>query len=103
MELEGYGLVMNAMEIALAIRRAIAEHPLISRYFSVAGADKMIPERFRQSGFVDFLTPGTSWGDALKAVREDEFILDPTRMTLICGAAGFDGTQFKGILERSPT
>ena len=98
MELEGYGLVMNAIEIALAIRRAIAEHPLISKYFSIAGADQMIPARFRQSGFVDFLTPDTTWGDALKAVREDEFILDPTRMTLICGAAGFDGTQFKGIL-----
>jgi arginine decarboxylase len=98
MELEGYGLVMNAIEIALAIRRTIAEHPLISKYFSVAGADQMIPAKFRQSGFKDFLTPGITWGDALKAVREDEFILDPTRMTMICGAAGFDGTQFKGIL-----
>jgi arginine decarboxylase len=28
----------------------------------------------------------------------DEFALDPTRLTVICGAAGFDGTQFKGIL-----
>jgi arginine decarboxylase len=98
MELEGYGLVMNAIEIALAIRRTIAEHPLISKYFSVAGADQMIPAKFRQSGFKDFLTPDITWADALKAVREDEFILDPTRMTLICGAAGFDGTQFKGIL-----
>ncbi len=31
-------------------------------------------------------------------MREDEFCLDPTRMTLVCGTAGFDGTQFKGIL-----
>ena len=31
-------------------------------------------------------------------MREDEFYLDPTRMTLVCGTAGFDGTQFKGIL-----
>lgn len=98
MELEGYGLVLNAIEIALAIRGAIAEHPLISKYFSVAGADQMIPEKFRQSGFKDFLTPGITWADALKSVREDEFLLDPTRMTLICGTAGFDGTQFKGIL-----
>jgi arginine decarboxylase len=62
MELEGYGLVMNAIEIALAIRRTIAEHPLISKYFSVAGADQMIPARFRQSGFKDFLTPGINLG-----------------------------------------
>ena len=31
-------------------------------------------------------------------MREDEFSLDPTRMTLVCGTAGFDGTQFKGLL-----
>ncbi len=31
-------------------------------------------------------------------MREDEFYLDPTRMTLVCGTAGFDGTQFKGLL-----
>jgi len=29
---------------------------------------------------------------------EDEFCLDPTRMTLVCGTAGYDGTQFKGLL-----
>ncbi len=33
MELEGYGLVHNAIEVALAIRQAVAEHPLISKYF----------------------------------------------------------------------
>ena len=32
------------------------------------------------------------------AFREDEFILDPTRLTLMCGTAGYDGTQFKGLL-----
>ena len=31
-------------------------------------------------------------------MQEDEFYLDPTRMTLVCGTAGFDGTQFKGLL-----
>ena len=31
-------------------------------------------------------------------MQEDEFCLDPTRMTLVCGTAGFDGTQFKGML-----
>ena len=36
MELEGYGLVMNAIEIALKIRRAVNEHPLISKYLQGA-------------------------------------------------------------------
>src|SRR5207342_3330857 len=39
MELEGYGLVANAIEIALDIRREINAHPLISKYFKVLGAD----------------------------------------------------------------
>jgi arginine decarboxylase len=98
MELEGYGLVMNAIEIALKIRNAVSNHPLISKYFSVLGADKMIPAEYRQSGFTDYLTPGTNWAGVVKAMREDEFYLDPTRMTLVCGTAGFDGTQFKGLL-----
>jgi arginine decarboxylase len=101
MELEGYGLVMNAIEIALKIRKAVNEHPLISKYFRVLGADEMIPETYRQSGFKDYLVPGTSWADVVKAMREDEFYLDPTRMTLVCGTAGFDGTQFKGILANN--
>ena len=55
MELEGYGLVHNAIEVALDIRQAIAKHPLISKYFHVLGADKMVPEKYRESGFTDFL------------------------------------------------
>ena len=98
MELEGYGLVMNAIEIALKIRRAVNEHPLISKYFRVLGADAMIPAEYRQSGFEDYLAPGSNWATAIKAMHEDEFYLDPTRMTLVCGTAGFDGTQFKGLL-----
>ncbi|MCP8937921.1 decarboxylase [Alsobacter sp. SYSU M60028] len=101
MELEGYGLVMNAISIALKIRAAVNMHPLISKYFRILGADQMIPAEFRSSGFVDFLKPGTNWGDIAKAMREDEFYLDPTRMTLVCGTAGFDGTQFKNLLANT--
>ena len=98
MELEGYELVMRAIEIAIAIRRAVAEHPIISKYFRVLGADAMVPAEFRASGFRDFLTPGTTWVTGLKSVQEDEFFLDPTRMTLVCGTAGYDGTAFKNLL-----
>jgi arginine decarboxylase len=98
MELEGYGLVANAIEIAFAIRRAVAANPLISKYFSVLGADKMVPSEYRSSGFADYLHQGVDWGQVLQSLKEDEFCLDPTRLTLVCGTAGFDGTQFKGIL-----
>lgn len=98
MELEGYELVMRAIEVALAIRREVAKHPLISKYFSVLGADKMIPEAYRGSGFSDYMQPGMTWLTAVKALKDDEFCLDPTRLTLVCGTAGFDGTTFKNLL-----
>src|SRR5580692_7165620 len=98
MELEGYELVNRAIQLALDFRREVNSHPLISKYFRVLGADELIPAEFRNSGFVDYLTPGANWATAVKALREDEFALDVTRLTLVCGSAGFDGTQFKNLL-----
>jgi arginine/lysine/ornithine decarboxylase len=98
MELEGYELVNRAIQLALDIRREVNSHPLVSRYFHVLGADEMIPAEFRTSGFQDYSTPGANWATAVKSLREDEFALDVTRLTLVCGTAGFDGTQFKNIL-----
>jgi arginine decarboxylase len=73
-------------------------HPLISKYFRVLGADEMIPAEYRQSGFEDFLAARRELWDDQTRMHEDEFCLDPTRMTLVCGTAGFDGTQFKKML-----
>lgn len=101
MELEGYGLVNNAIQIALDIRYQINKNPLISRYFKLLGADEMIPKEFRESQFVDFLAPDMHWDKVVCSVRDDEFFLDPTRMTLVCGTAGFDGTQFKLLLANN--
>jgi arginine decarboxylase len=98
MELEGYELVNRSIQLALDIRREVNSHPLISKYFRVLGADDMIPTAFRNSGFVDYFTPGNNWAKSLRALREDEFALDVTRLTLVCGSAGFDGTQFKNML-----
>jgi arginine decarboxylase len=98
MELEGYELVNRAIQLALDFRREVNSHALISKYFRVLGADDLIPAEFRDSGFVDYLTPGTNWAVAAKALKEDEFALDVTRLTLVCGSAGFDGTQFKNLL-----
>jgi arginine decarboxylase len=98
MELEGYELTMRAAEIAFRIRREINGHPLISKYFQVATPAQMVPDAFRASGIKDYGRPHSSWKELLDAWSNDEFALDPTRLTLICGSAGFDGTQFKGIL-----
>jgi arginine decarboxylase len=98
MELEGYELTMRATEIALRLRREINEHALISKYFRVATPEDMVPEKYRASGIKDYGRPHSTWKDLLDAWDRDEFALDPTRLTLICGSAGFDGTQFKGML-----
>src|SRR6266403_5054719 len=58
----------------------------------------MVPAAYSESGFIDYLDPKSNWGKALHSLKGDEFCLDPTRMTLACGTAGFDGTQFKGLL-----
>src|SRR5260370_11996475 len=86
------------MQLAMDVRREVTSHPLVSKYYEGLGDDEMIPAEFRTSGFIDYLTPGTNWAKAVEALREDEFALDVTRLTLVCGSAGFDGTQFKNVL-----
>jgi arginine decarboxylase len=98
MELEGYGLTMQMTQLAIRLRQAINSHVLISKYFHVATPAEMVPTEFRASGIVDYGPPHSSWADMLKSWDEDEFALDPTRLTLVCGSAGFDGTQFKALL-----
>lgn len=99
MELEGYELVMRSLQLALELRMEINSHPLISKYFKALSPADLIPAEYRQSGISDYGPPHSDWTDALRAVKEDEFFLDPTRITLFCGNAGFDGTQFKSILS----
>jgi arginine decarboxylase len=98
MELEGYELVMGAIQLSIELRREINAHSLISKYFRILTPEEMIPAELRATKFKDYGPPHSNWCDAVKALDEDEFFLDPTRMTLVCGTAGFDGTQFKGLL-----
>ena len=98
MELEGYELTSRATELALRIRREVSRHPLIGKYFRIATPADMIPAEFRPSGITDYTRSDCTWKQVLDAWDRDEFALDPTRLTVICGTAGFDGTQFKNML-----
>ncbi|WP_086181088.1 decarboxylase [Acinetobacter sp. ANC 4558] len=98
MELEGYGLVNNSIQVALTIRREVNNHPLISKYFRILTNEEMVPEAYRVSGVKDYTSHEISWADAARSIQEDEFLLDPTRITLFCGSAGFDGTSLKKLL-----
>jgi arginine decarboxylase len=98
MELEGYELVSRALQLSIEMRREINQHPLISKYFKAATPAEMIPAEYRKSGFSDFGMPGWNLAKTIHALDTDEFFLDPTRITLLCGNAGYDGTQFKALL-----
>jgi len=98
MELEGYELVQRAIQLSIEIRREINSHALISKYFRAATPAEMIPEQYRGSGFTDYGVAGWTIADTARSLREDEFFLDPTRITLLCGGAGYDGSQFKSLL-----
>lgn len=98
MELEGYELVIRATDLALRIRQHVNTHPLISRYFRVLTPAEMVPAEYRESGLDDYGDIEGMRARILDAWRRDEFALDPTRLTLVCGTAGYDGTAFKGLL-----
>ena len=96
--MECYELVGRSIELSLILRREVNKHPLISKYFRIATNAQMVPEEYRESGFEDFHADGVNWKTIYDAWSTDEFVLDPTRITLLCGSAGFDGTSFKGLL-----
>jgi len=98
MELEGYELVQRAIQLAIQLRQEINGHPLISKYFRAATPEEMIPAEYRKSGFIDYGLPGWNLAKTVAALNDDEFFLDPTRVTLLCGNAGYDGSQFKALL-----
>jgi arginine decarboxylase len=98
-ELEGYELVQRAIQLAIELRREINGHPLISKYFKAATPAEMIPAEYRKSGYSDFGQPGWNLAKTVAALDTDEFFLDPTRITVLCGKAGYDGNQFKALLS----
>jgi arginine decarboxylase len=97
-ELEGYELVMKHTALALKLRREVNGHPLISKYFRILTPAEMIPVELRKTGLADYGPPNSTWKEVIDAWDKDEFALDPTRLTLMCGTAGFDGTAFKVML-----
>ena len=96
-ELEGYALVREQIALSLTLRNEVNNNPLISKYFRILTPAEMIPKEYRGKT-IDSYDLDTSWLDVADAWAEDEFVLDPTRITLVCGTAGHDGTSFKGEL-----
>ena len=98
-DLEGYGMVARAYEIALTIRRRIANDPLISQFMRVLRASDVIPRDYRPVRSADaaavLADKARGWPNARAAIEENEFVLDPTRITLFVGQTGWNGDEFK--------
>jgi arginine decarboxylase len=96
-ELEGYKLIREQIALALTLRNEVNTNPLISKYFHILTPAEMIPKKYRGK-LVESYDIDTPWSDVVDAWADDEFVLDPTRITLVCGTAGLDGTSFKNEL-----
>ncbi len=94
-ELEGYELVQHAIELGMTLRERIRCHKLIAKYFDVLTPAELIPEAYRKSGFDSYREERTNWKLMDKAWLNDEFCLDPTRLTLSIGRSGWEGEAMK--------
>jgi arginine decarboxylase len=94
MELEGFATVKVAYQLALRMRDRVASDPLISKYFSVLEEGQLIPEQYRRSGF-DRFAQSQDLAALERAAAEDEFMLDPTRLTIYTAMAGRSGFEFR--------
>ncbi|MBL3687914.1 ornithine decarboxylase [Leucobacter zeae] len=92
-ELEGFELVQRQLDLATSLSQAIARHPLLRRTFRVLTAHDLIPAEHRETGRPMPLRDGlsTMW----RAWATDEFVVDPSRITIEISRTGVDGDTFK--------
>lgn len=91
--LAGFELVQKQIENAMRLRDAVDHHPLMSRYMRCLTTADLIPAPYRSSGIDQPLRSGRP--NMIKAWDNDEFVLDPSRITIYTGATGIDGDAFK--------
>jgi arginine decarboxylase len=92
-DLEGFELVQKQIENAMRLRDAVDHHPLLSKYMRCLMTRDLIPAQYRASGIDQPLRSGLP--NMVRAWNTDEFVLDPSRITIYIGATGIDGDHFK--------
>ncbi|MGY6648512.1 aminotransferase class I/II-fold pyridoxal phosphate-dependent enzyme [Wenyingzhuangia sp. IMCC45574] len=95
MELEGYELVEQSVEMAMILRSKIKDHPKLSKYFSLLTVNDIIPNEYRACGLNEYYTDEKGWDRLEDAWEKDEFVLDPTKLTLSVAKTGIMGDTFK--------
>ncbi|GJM32592.1 MAG: amino acid decarboxylase [Saprospiraceae bacterium] len=94
-QFEGFELVEKSIEMAMVLRAKITDHPLLKKYFEVLTIKDFIPSEYRRSAMKEYYRSGEGWNRMEEAWANDEFVLDPTKITLSVGKAGIDGDTFK--------
>jgi arginine decarboxylase len=102
-DIEGFQLVRQVYDMALVFRHRVRKDRLISRWFRILDESDLVPEEFRESAVSSTasIRQGAlaEWNEAW---RSDQFVLDPTRVTLFVGTTGMNGYDFreKILMER---
>lgn len=94
-QFEGYELVEKSIEMAMVLRAKVNNHPRLNKYFDVLTVSDFIPEQHRESGLSEYYSQKEGWNRMENAWANDEFVLDPTKITLHIGRTGVDGDTFK--------
>jgi arginine decarboxylase len=93
-DIEGFEMVRSAYKMALAFRQRVRTDRLISKWFTILEESDLVPETYRRtsSQAVDGGGQVDRWNESW---RDDEFVLDPTRVTLYIGKTGLNGYEFR--------
>lgn len=94
-QFEGFELVEKSVELAMVLRARVTDNPQLSKYFDVLTVQDFIPAAYRRTGLVEFYEKNRGWNRMERAWEQDEFVLDPTKITLYIGRTGVDGDTFK--------
>ncbi|PZX54965.1 aminotransferase class I/II-fold pyridoxal phosphate-dependent enzyme [Algoriphagus chordae] len=94
-QFEGYEMVERSIELAMVLRAKVVSNPLLSKYFDVLTVKDFIPLQYRDSGLKAYYDTTVGWNRMEEAWEKDEFMLDPTKITLFIGRTGIDGDTFK--------
>ena len=95
-DIEGFELVRHVYNMALVFRHRVRKDALISRWLRILDESDLVPDEFRASTVSSYrqVRQGAlaEWNEAW---RSDQFVLDPTRVTLFIGRTGMNGYDFR--------
>lgn len=95
-DLEGFEMVRHVYDMALVFRHRVRKDRTINRWFRILDESDLVPDEFRASEVSSYrqVRQGAlaEWNEAW---RSDQFVLDPTRVTLFVGETGMTGFDFR--------